>query len=216
MKQNWVSFFLSLLLFLAVQSACLFTKTNIWLAQFIVVKQQQIQKILAEKQQKQAEALAKKEREKNKIGIWDKQVKDFTGLLAQLETAKHQQEIREQELNAFEDQLKNEREALNVLKQSIEILQSELERRLVKVQESEMKNLKVLAESYANMTPESVAKIFEESEESSVIKIMHFLAPETLGAVLQVMAKEISKDEKSGAKINHLLESFRLSEEVKK
>ena len=216
MKQNWISFFLSLLLFLGVQSACLFNKTNIWLAQFIVIKQQQIQKILAEKQQKQAEALAQKEKEKNKISIWDKQVKDFTGLLAQLEAAKHQQELREQELNTFGDQLKNEREALNILKQSIEILQSELERRLIKVQESEIKNLKVLAESYTNMTPESVAKIFEESEESSVIKIMHFLAPETLGAVLQVMAKEISKDEKAGAKINHLLESFRLSEEVKK
>ena len=62
----------------------------------------------------------------------------------------------------------------------------------------------------------TIAKIFEESEESSVIKIMHFLAPETLGSILQVMSKEISKDEKAGAKINHLLESFRLSEEVKK
>ena len=147
MKQNWISFFLSLLLFLGVQSACLFNKTNIWLAQFIVIKQQQIQKILAEKQQKQAEAMAQKEKEKNKISIWDKQVKDFTGLLAQLEAAKHQQELREQELNTFGDQLKNEREALNILKQSIEILQSELERRLIKVQESEIKNLKVLAES---------------------------------------------------------------------
>ena len=216
MKQNWISFLLSLMLFLCVQSACLFTKTNIWLAQFIVVKQQQIQKLLDEQRQKRAEALAKKEKEQNKISIWDKQVKDFTGLLAQLEAARNQQETREQQLKLFEDQLKNEREALNVLKQSIEILQSELERRLVKVQESEMKNLKVLAESYANMTPESVAKIFEESEEASVIKIMHFLAPETLGAILQVMSKEISKDEKAGAKINHLLESFRLSEEVKK
>lgn len=216
MKQNWISFFLSLILFLSVQSACLFTKTNIWLAQFIVVKQQQIQRILEEQQQKRAEALARREREKNKLKVWDKQVKDFAGLLAQLKSTKDQQEIREQQLNAFEDQLKNEREALNVLKQSIEILQAELERRLVKVQESEVKNLKTLAESYTNMTPESVAKIFEESEETSVIKIMHFLPPETLGAILQVMSKEISKDEKAGAKINHLLESFRLSEEVKK
>ena len=216
MKQNWISFFLSLLLFLGVQSACLFTKTNIWLAEFVVIKQQQIQRILQEQRQKQTEVLAKKEKEKNKISIWDKQVKDFTGLLAQLETARNQQEIREKQLKAFEDQLKNEREALNVLKQSIEILQSELERRLIKVQESEVKNLITLAESYTNMTPESVAKIFEESEETSVIKIMHFLAPETLGAILQVMSKEISKDEKAGAKINHLLESFRLSEEVKK
>ena len=79
MKQNWISFFLSLILFLSVQSACLFTKTNIWLAQFIVVKQQQIQRILEEQQQKRAEALAKKEKEKNKVNLWDKQVKDFTG-----------------------------------------------------------------------------------------------------------------------------------------
>lgn len=214
MKQNWIGFFLSLILFLSVQSACLFTKTNIWLAQFIVVKQQQIQRILEEKQQKQAEALAKKE--KDKCSLWDKQIKNFTTLLAQLEAAKNQQELREQQLNAFENQMKNEREALNVLKQSIEILQSELERRLIKVQESEIKNLKTLAETYTSMTPESVAKIFEESEEISVIKIMHFLAPETLGAILQVMSKDISKDEKVGPKINHLLESFRLSEEVKK
>lgn len=216
MKQYWASFFLSLLLFCGVQSACLFTKTNIWLAQFIVLKQQQIQKILETKKQKQTEALAKKAREENKLKPWDKQVKDFTGLLSQLQTARDQQNMREQQLNALENQLKNEREALDTLKQSIEILQSELERRLVKIQASEIKNLKMLAESYTNMTPESVAKIFTESEESSVIKIMHFLAPETLGAILQVMTKEISKDEKVGTKINRLLESFRLSEEVKK
>ena len=53
-------------------------------------------------------------------------------------------------------------------------------------------------------------------EESSIIKIMHFLAPETLGAILQVMSKDIAKDKENGAKINHLLECFRLSEEVKK
>jgi flagellar motility protein MotE (MotC chaperone) len=216
MKRYWASFFLSLLLFCGVQSACLFTKTNIWLAQFIVLKQQQIQKILETKKQKQTEALAKKAREENKLKPWDKQVKDFTGLLSQLQTARDQQNMREQQLNALENQLKNEREALDTLKQSIEILQSELERRLVKIQASEIKNLKMLAESYTNMTPESVAKIFTESEESSVIKIMHFLAPETLGAILQVMTKEISKDEKVGTKINRLLESFRLSEEVKK
>lgn len=216
MKRYWASFFLSLLLFCGVQSACLFTKTNIWLAQFIVLKQQQIQKILETKKQKQTEALAKKAREENKLKLWDKQVKDFTGLLSQLQTARDQQDMREQQLNALENQLKNEREALDTLKQSIEILQSELERRLVKIQASEIKNLKMLAESYTNMTPESVAKIFTESEESSVIKIMHFLAPETLGAILQVMTKEISKDEKVGTKINRLLESFRLSEEVKK
>ena len=216
MKRYWASFFLSLLLFCGVQSACLFTKTNIWLAQFIVLKQQQIQKILETKKQKQTEALAKKAREENKLKPWDKQVKDFTGLLSQLQTARDQQDMREQQLNALENQLKNEREALDTLKQSIEILQSELERRLVKIQASEIKNLKMLAESYTNMTPESVAKIFTESEESSVIKIMHFLAPETLGAILQVMTKEISKDEKVGTKINRLLESFRLSEEVKK
>lgn len=216
MKRYWASFFLSLLLFCGVQSACLFTKTNIWLAQFIVLKQQQIQKILETKKQKQTEALAKKAREESKLKPWDKQVKDFTGLLSQLQTARDQQDMREQQLNALENQLKNEREALDTLKQSIEILQSELERRLVKIQASEIKNLKMLAESYTNMTPESVAKIFTESEESSVIKIMHFLAPETLGAILQVMTKEISKDEKVGTKINRLLESFRLSEEVKK
>lgn len=216
MKQNWISFSLSLLLFLAVQNVCLFTKMNIWLTQFIVAKQQQIRELIEEQRKNQTEALEQKGQVENNISFWDNQIKDFTKLLAQLETAKKNQDAREQRLNDFEDQLKNEREALDILKQSIEILQSELERRLVRVQESEIKNLKALAESYSNMTPESVAKIFGESDENTIIKIMHFLAPETLGAILQVMAKEIAKDEKTGTKVKHLLESFRLSEEVKK
>lgn len=215
MKNNWICFILAMLLFVGVQNACLFTRTNLWLAQFIVVKQNQIRKMLEEQRRKEEKLLKEKVKEE-KVKLWDKQVKDFTGLLAHLESAKEEQNLRSKQLDDLSVQLKNEREALNILKQSIEILQGELEKRLIKVEQSEVKNLKILAESYSNMTPESVAKIFSESEEASVIKIMHFLAPETLGAILQVMSKGIEKDKENGAKINHLLESFRLSEEVKK
>lgn len=215
MKNNWICFILAMLLFVGVQNACLFTRTNLWLAQFIVVKQNQIRKMLEEQRCKEEKLLKEKVKEE-KVKLWDKQVKNFTGLLAHLESAKEEQNLRSKQLDDLSVQLKNEREALNILKQSIEILQGELEKRLIKVEQSEVKNLKILAESYSNMTPESVAKIFSESEEASVIKIMHFLAPETLGAILQVMSKGIEKDKENSAKINHLLESFRLSEEVKK
>lgn len=215
MKNNWICFTLAMFIFVGIQNACLFTRTNLWLAQFVVVKQNQIRKMLEEQRLKQEKKL-KEKAEKEKVKLWDKQVKDFTGLLAHLEEAKQEQNLRKKQLDDLELQLKNEREALNVLKQSIEILQAEFEKRVITVEEAEIKNLKILAESYSNMTPESVAKIFAESEESSIIKIMHFLAPETLGAILQVMSKDIAKDKENGAKINHLLECFRLSEEVKK
>ena len=214
MKKNCVCFILSAMLFLGIQSACLFTKTNIWLAQFIIVKQQQIQQLLAIQKAKNEQKKSEQEVQET-LPIWDKQVRDFTKILTHLEDAKQKQQLREEQLNQLELQLKNEREALNVLKQSIEILQSELKNRLTKVEASEVKNLKTLAEAYSNMTPESVAKIFAESEESTIIKIMHFIAPETLGAILQIMAKDIVKEKENGAKISHLLESFRLSEGLK-
>ena len=215
MKNNWICFIFAMLLFVGIQNVCLFTRTNLWLAQFIVVKQNQIKKMLEEQHLKQEKNLQKKAKEE-KVKFWDKQVKDFTSILVHLENAKNEQILRSKQLDDLAVQLKNEREALNVLKQSIEILQSELEKRLIKVEQAEVKNLKILAESYSNMTPESVAKIFLESEESSVIKIMHFLTPETLGAILQVMSKDITKDKENGVKINRMLECFRLSEEVKK
>lgn len=214
MKNNWICFILAMFIFVGIQNARLFTRTNFWLSQFVVVKQNQIRKILKEQRLNQEKKMQEKAAiEKTKL--WDKQVKDFTGLLGHLESSMAEQNLRKSQLDDLEFQLKNERESLNVLKQSIEILQEELEKRIIKIEQVETKNLKVLAESYSNMTPESVAKIFTESEESTIIKIMHFLAPETLGAILQVMSKDIAKDKENGTKINHLLECFRLSEEVK-
>ena len=207
MKNDWICFVLGMLFFVSVQNVCLFTKTNLWLAQFLLARQQQIKQWIEVQQQKKVKTNSEEE---NTDG-WNKQVHEFSKILLDLKTAEEQQQERQQQLDKLAEQLSNEREALNLLKQSIEILQKELERQIILIKDSEVKNFKTLAETYTNMTPEAVAKLFAELEESSVIKVMHFLAPDVLGPILQAMAQDLAKNKEKAPKINHLLETFRLS-----
>ncbi len=215
MKRDGLCFIVGMLIFLGVQNTCLFIRTNLWMAQFIVVKQMQLQQI-HEAQKIKHEQEKKKQQEQQPISVWDKQLHDFTTLLEALHQAKGYQEERKTQLDKLADQLKNEREALQLFKQSIEILQAKFEEHIVSIKASEVKNLKILADTYTNMAPDSVAKIFAESEETTVVKIMHFISPETLGPIFQAIVKETFKNKENSPKLNRLLERFRLSEEVKK
>ena len=69
MKNNWICFTLAVFIFVGIQNACLFTRTNLWLAQFVVVKQNQIRKMLQEQRLKQEKKLQKKA-EQEKVKLW--------------------------------------------------------------------------------------------------------------------------------------------------
>lgn len=203
MLNYWFSFVIALFLFLGIQGACLVTRTNLWLAKILTARQQQIQRLREEEEAKKVEVSQEND-------VCRLQLHNFSNIIAMVQTAYAQQQSKSKELEKLEQQIASERQALEELKKSIEFLQDRIDKEILTIKASEQKNLKTLADTYSNMTPDSIAKLFTEMEEETVIKVMHFISPENLGPILQSMSAS-NRSQEYGKKLTQLIENFRLS-----
>ncbi len=197
MVRYWLSFLSALLLYFGIQNFYLWKRINTCTTQAITHLKASFTNRQNETQEPQ-------------LPLWERQVKDFSALLSAVDKTAKEQAQKEQELQAMQEQIRTERQALNDLKKDIEHLQKQLTQSVTYLHEAELKNLKTLAATYSNMTPDSVVRVFNEMETSSVVKIMHFLSPDTLGPILQSMSRP-TDNKTYHKKLNQLIENFRLS-----
>ena len=71
--------------------------------------------------------------------------------------------------------LQAERSELNLVTQSVRQLQLDFDQNVLRISEEETANLKKLAKVYADMGPANAARVLEEMDDSSIIKIMVFM-----------------------------------------
>ncbi len=120
-------------------------------------------------------------------------------------------EIREEELAAYESRLKADRAEIEEIKEQVELMREELMDGIVKLESSETENLKRLAKTYANLTPDATIKIFRELDDATVVKILFFMKADLVGTILQEMATAdggIAEQVKRAARISDMLRLF--------
>ncbi|RME69295.1 MAG: hypothetical protein D6781_08920, partial [Verrucomicrobia bacterium] len=96
---------------------------------------------------------------------------------------------RQRELDEYALRLEAERAEIEKLKRDIEARREELAQSLFEVQAIEQKNLKTLAASYSNLSPEAALAIFQEMDDEMVVKILSFMKPDPVGQILEAMAR---------------------------
>jgi len=97
---------------------------------------------------------------------------------------------REAELNRFESRLEADRIEVEAIKESVEVMRDGLLDDIVTLEEAEGRNLKNLAKTYSGLEPAATVSIFKELDDETVVKILFFMKPETVGTVLQEMATQ--------------------------
>ena len=112
---------------------------------------------------------------------------------------------REQQLNDLAIRLDAERAEINQATQSVQQLQIDFDKNVVRVKEEETANLKKLAKVYAAMSGEAVGNIFAELDDTAVVKIMVFMKEEEKAVVLEAMAKKSGSEAKRAAAISERL-----------
>lgn len=120
-------------------------------------------------------------------------------------------DLREQELLDYESRLGADRAEIEEIKTQVEQMREHLLEGIVKLEASEVDNLKRLAKTYAILTPEATVNIFRELDDSTVVKILFFMKADTVGAVLEVMATAnggVAEEVRRAAKISDLLRLF--------
>lgn len=121
---------------------------------------------------------------------WSFDSEEISRLEEELKRRAAQLDEKESSLEAFEERLQADKAEVEAIKRDVERLRERLFDDIVSLEASEKGNLKTLAKTYANLEPAAAVSIFEELDDPTVVKILFFMRPETVGEILQQMAAQ--------------------------
>ena len=121
-------------------------------------------------------------------------------------------------LETLRFQLSSERAELEHVRDEIKALRDELDQRVVRIQESDLKNIKMLATQYSGMKPATAISIFREMDEDMVVRILGVMKPDRITAIIEEMAKVREKpgEEPTPRRMVRLMDKLRLLQTPKK
>ena len=117
---------------------------------------------------------------------------------------------REEELNNLSNHLEGERQELDDLKKEIERRHKALSEEIMIVRKNEIANLRNLATSYSNISPQAAVVIFDQMDQNLVVKILALMKPDVVGLIFEEMAKNGERDPVKARKAAQLSEELRL------
>jgi flagellar motility protein MotE (MotC chaperone) len=111
-------------------------------------------------------------------------------LVGELKEEKKRLDDREQQLNELAARLEAERGEISNSTASVQQLQADFDKNVLRIKEEEIANLKKLAKVYSAMTPDNAAVILADLDDTQIAKILVFMKEEDAAAVLESMAKK--------------------------
>ena len=85
--------------------------------------------------------------------------------------------------------LASDRQELEKLRTDLTAMRKEISDRVVEVQADEAKNLRMLAQTYANLTPHSAVTIIRDLDDTMAVKILSLMKPDIVGPIFEDMAQ---------------------------
>ncbi len=108
---------------------------------------------------------------------------------------KQKQKILEEQkdVKALAARTMADRQEVEKIRQEIKDLRADLDKRVVEVQQEEVKNLEVLASTYTAMPPTAAVAILKEMEEDQVVKILAAMKAKAVASILSEMGRATDK-----------------------
>lgn len=141
---------------------------------------------------------------------WDFWTVELENLANDLKDERQKIKQREEQLGQREARLQLEQQELEKTRKQIETMRSSIDQRLIEVSEGEMANLKKLSQSYSALSPRAAVAIFKEMEETTLVKLLSIMKPETVGQFLEEMSKQSATDQTLAKRAANLSERLRL------
>ena len=130
----------------------------------------------------------------NKPRFWSFRADDVEALVTELKAQRAKLVLRQTELDKVAAHIEAEKLELEKTRQDVGAMRDEIAEKVPEIQESERKNLKTLAQTYAAMTPTSVVAIFRQMDDSVCVKVLSLMKPEKTGEILQEMSTQDKDD----------------------
>lgn len=87
-----------------------------------------------------------------------------------------------------------EERELATIRGEIEGLRKEIADKVIQIRDDEAKNLRALAQSYANLTPRAAVAIIRELDDVTATKILFLMKPDIVGPIFEEMSKTTGAD----------------------
>jgi flagellar motility protein MotE (MotC chaperone) len=146
---------------------------------------------------------------------WNMWTPELEKIAAELKDQRTSLQDREQILAQREARVAAEQAELARTRKEIELQRAEIAKLLTEIGADEMKNLKSLAQTYANLSPKAAVAIFSEMDDSTVVKILSLMKTDVVGPVFEEMAKDPNSKNSQAQRAAVLSERLRLMKSSK-
>ena len=118
-------------------------------------------------------------------------------------------------LDQRESQLAAERQELNKIRTEIEGLRQEIAAKVVEIGADEAKNIRGLAQTYANLTPRAAVAIIREMDDVMIVKILSMMKSDVVAPIFEEMSRAAGTDTSLARRAALLSERLRLMKSTK-
>ena len=125
---------------------------------------------------------------------WDFWTVEVENLSSELKEEKARLRQRADDLDSQEKRIVAEKQELEKIRTDIANLRVQIDQRVIAINTDESKNLHVLAQTYATLTPEGAVNILKEMDDTTAVKILSLMKPDVVGPIFEVMAKPNGAD----------------------
>ena len=131
-----------------------------------------------------------KDSEKNKG--WDFWSVELDNLATELKDEKSRVKLEEEQLEQKTARVASDRQELENVRTELNTMHKQISDKVVEIQAVEAKNLRLLAQTYTNITPQGVVAILREMDDATAVKILSLMKPDVVGPIFEQMAKSDS------------------------
>ncbi len=140
---------------------------------------------------------------KNSLGEYQNPEADQ--LVGELKAEKQKLDAREQKLNELAARLDAERGEISNATLSVQQLQADFDKNVLRIKDEETANLKKLAKVYSAMTPDGAALILADLDDTQIAKILVFMKETDAAAILETFSKKGDAQAKRAANLSERL-----------
>lgn len=101
------------------------------------------------------------------------------------------------------------------IRADVEALRKQIAAKVIEISADEAKNLRSLAQTYANLTPRGAVAILREMDDTTVVKILSLMKSDVVGQIFEEMSKPAGPDMALARRAALLSEKLRLMKAAK-
>jgi len=120
---------------------------------------------------------------------WDFWTVEIDDLAAELKDEKARVRKEEEQLDLRAARISSDRRELETMRTDLNSMHKQISDKVVEIQAAEAKNLRMLAQTYTNLSPHAAVAIIHELDDTTAIKILSLMKPDVVGPIFEDMTR---------------------------